>query len=630
MKLFTSLCVVFVLSQVPIPMRLVSTSSVLAQSDFTFLGYIRMPAAFGDGQGTDFAQGGMSGRVVGGHLHFFVYGSHTGGGSSEIVSGSSATSFTLGTGHGADFATGQQVSVLRAANQPAAGDPTIITNISGDVITVSPALGGTPANQDVLVRNSDRVYEIVDPEDSGCNTGSYSTTLHSAPRACNYASWGDVYHGRRVVWQAGTWFSWANCNPLSDCDWTAQGLHWSDTSNLLYSCSEESYVTPYGNCIASSLDTSSTCTTCASTSYGPFVIKTTDIDGSVLQRGQAAGYFTEGPSGEALVTGTFYQGQGWPAGPNLASATSCTNCTNGWISTTTPGDLSSGIQTFNTRWLHYYTMSSGDPSGNYWVTASNSTDGTLIGQFRSVPSAYKPPLFEIAPLGEGNPRNDGDPTKNPYWGFTELDRQSGCTWIPGTHKSGVICTISRVGSSSTSTSCTTNILTSGSHHWYVSGNANCNHGCNMFSDFGISVTGPGANATWTGFFIYNPTELTTVRDAGGVGDYGVVPADLVDITVSPYSAKIGTTSRNGNSLNVGYYDATRHYLFLNATQVDDDDVGLLRTLIYVFQVNDNAPPTPTLWSWLVSLAPNLTDGRTPKARPPSLMDGLHQMLRLNP
>ncbi len=553
--------------------------SALTASDVSFVGYIRMPNTVAD---TSFAYGGMTGRVVGGKLHFFVYGSITGGFGTTIASGSSTTVFTLGSGQGAGYANGDKVAIVRAAAQPALSEYVTISNVSTDTLTVTPALGGTPASGDHITRNSSLVYEIIDPAASTCGTGAYTTSVATAPRACNYAAWGDIYHGRMMTWDDSATniygMNWPGTN------WIPTTLTWNETTGMLYSCATESYVISHEySCLGATLDNVGTLT---STAYGPWKMTAEDGDGFVAHGNPANGWWAAGPSGELLLEGAFYQQNGWPAGPNLHSVTSCTTCTNGWPTTSTPGGPGSTVLTYDTRWLHYYNMNTGHASGNYW-----NEDASLHGTFRGYPSAYKPILFEPPPLGEGNPRIDGDPDTNPYWGWAEVDGVGGCLWVPGSNKSGMFCAVSRAGSFSSSTSCTTDPTMSGSHHWYVSNGAPCNHGCDMFDDFGIAVTGPGANAMWTGFAIYDEADLEAVRDANGVGDYSVVPHSIMDVTESPYNVQMHTKSIQGKDMRVGYYDASRHYLFAIANQIDDSIPGALTSLIYVFEVNDDPAPT---------------------------------------
>lgn len=66
-----------------------------------------------------------------------------------VASGASSTVFTVQAGLGASFAVGQVIAIRRAANASRV-EPRRITVISTDTLTVSPALGGTPAAADTV------------------------------------------------------------------------------------------------------------------------------------------------------------------------------------------------------------------------------------------------------------------------------------------------------------------------------------------------------------------------------------------------------------------------------------------------------------------------------------------------
>jgi hypothetical protein len=75
--MFGKLCSILALAltvtavaQVRVPIRIVTVSDVLAASDFTYQGMIRMPLV---GVDTSLAMGGMSGRQVAGDTHLFIY-----------------------------------------------------------------------------------------------------------------------------------------------------------------------------------------------------------------------------------------------------------------------------------------------------------------------------------------------------------------------------------------------------------------------------------------------------------------------------------------------------------------------------------------------------------------------------
>src|SRR5262249_47411497 len=152
---------------------------VLQASDITYLGAFRMPTA----TDTTFAYGYLSGRMVNGRAHLFLYGNN---------------------------------------------------------VTVP----------------KDAVYEIEDP-------GSYDTNYLQAPRANLVTAWGDIYHGKRVSWDAqGNQFNLQYLYP--------GGIYWSESTQLLYWTYGDAYnvaLRPDWGLGATSLDNP---TTGATTAYGPW------------------------------------------------------------------------------------------------------------------------------------------------------------------------------------------------------------------------------------------------------------------------------------------------------------------------------------------------------------------------
>src|SRR5438105_2693803 len=78
---------------------------MLQQSDFTYLGCVRMPA----GVDTQFGYGGLTGRRVGNQLRLFVFGRNTSGAQGVVASGQSSSSFILNSGQAAAFLRGDKV-----------------------------------------------------------------------------------------------------------------------------------------------------------------------------------------------------------------------------------------------------------------------------------------------------------------------------------------------------------------------------------------------------------------------------------------------------------------------------------------------------------------------------------------
>lgn len=558
------------------------SSSVLSQSDITYVSAIRMPTS---GVDTTFAYGGLAGRQVSGETHLFVYGrSNSGCTNTGIASGTSTTVFTVDSGRGADFSVSEVVNVWRGTNTP---EERTITNISTDTITVTPALGGTPTAGDAMFEDDcSGVYELVDPAATSCGSQSYNTAYTSAPRACLYKAWGNVYHGHRASWyDDGTQQTIAGVLP--------QGLYWEPNTSTLHWCYEQQYVEgSYYPCGFSTLDNVSTG---ASTGYGPFKFLATDGDSRSLKGSQVAGYLQAKPDGSALVEGLWYQIEGWPAGPNLKAATSCSSCSSGWPTTSTPSGYGHTV-TYSTRYLYYYDMNEGNASGNYW-----NADGTLHGTIRDFYTTLSSGAYVFEPNYE-SPRIDDDPSVNGNkYAFTELDSNGGCYWFSGTFKSGVICVGGRVGGpSGNSSDCTT-----GAHHYYETcapeapgctpnqdpiNHINCSHGCSP----AIVTTGPQANHFYAGMAIFDPADADAVA-AGTKTDYTVQPSTYINLndTYGIHTAgEDGTLNGGSSNIKMGYFDSTRNYLFLVSTLADDSNPGVNTTLLYVFHIDDSAPPAP--------------------------------------
>jgi len=71
-----------------------------------------------------------------------------------VASGSSATVFTVQAGQGTNFPVGKVIAIRRAANGSIV-EPRRVTVQATDTLTVSPALGGTPASGDTVKRGVD-------------------------------------------------------------------------------------------------------------------------------------------------------------------------------------------------------------------------------------------------------------------------------------------------------------------------------------------------------------------------------------------------------------------------------------------------------------------------------------------
>lgn len=480
--------------------------TILSASDIEYLGAIRMPTGvhtgFPAGANTTFAYGGMTGRQVGGETHLFVYGSNLGGAIDGISGGSSTTVFAVN--NGSYFTNGEIVTIQRAAGHPI-GEERTISTVVGNTITLTSPLGGTPAAGDIIFAEQyDNVYELVDPEAASCNTGSYNTDRASAPRACTYANWGNVYHGHRVSWLDDGTIQ----NPSGVIPWA---LHFNTANSMLYWTYAQQYVSGSIYQIGGSTLDSISSGVGTSTGYGPWKITTTDGDGNDLE-GEAATLMVQSkPDGTMMTQGGFYQLTNYPQGPNLKSGTSCATCQSGWPTTTTPNGFGSSVLDTSSRYLYYYSMITGNSSGNYW-NADGSLHGSAIRDFYTTDNSTD---YITEPLYEGYggvPRIDGDPDQNSGKNsYTEVDTQSGCYWFDGTHKSGVLCLASRLGvSGGNSADCT-----DGAHHWY----ANTGNGIMIVASTtgfipGETITGLSSTATTTLNVAVGSTNLI-VQNTGG-------------------------------------------------------------------------------------------------------------------
>jgi hypothetical protein len=393
-----------------------------------------------------------------------------------IASAASASVMTVASGFGSHFSNGMTIyvgpsfesgiisgivgDVITLTAPLAGGTPANGVSFQAhDSITVSVALGGAPQQGDIVVVEAwDAVYELVDPEAPSCNTGSYNTTYTSAPQACTYANWGNVYHGHRVSWlDDGTMQ-----NPQGVIPW---GLHWNPSTSLLYWTYAQQYVSGSIYQLGwSSLDSISSGVG-TSTGYGPVKMTTTDGDGHALEGEAAALMLQEHSSGAMLAQGGWYQLQDYPQGPNIQSGTSCATCTNGWPTAATPSGFGSATIDKSNRLLHYYAMMTGNASGNYW-NADGSLHGSNIRDFYTTNNSAD---FITEPLYEGyagSARVDGDPDQNGGKNsYTEVDTHNGFFFFSGTNRQAAIGLVSRLGiTGGDSTNCST-----GTHHWYANG-----------------------------------------------------------------------------------------------------------------------------------------------------------------
>ncbi len=133
----------------------------------------------------------------------------------------------------------------------------------------------------------------------------------------------------------------------------------------------------------------------------------------------------------------------------------------------------------------------------------------------------------------------------------------------------------------------------------------CNHTCGG----SWAVTGPGTTKNSSVIIIMDPATLNAVK--AGATDYTQVASEIIDVNAT-YGARTEPVNPatagplQAGALNGGYYHPTTNggdwYLFANTA---DDTIGPLYNpgLIQVFHINDSAAPEPTFFEWLWNLAP---------------------------
>lgn len=566
------------------------SSNVIQQSDISLVGAINPLNV-----DTTFAYGGLSGRVgPDGHKHLFILNNSIKQ-SVQISSAASTTVMTLCAGCGHVFQIGDSVNVYRAASSNALPQNTVITNIATDTITVAPALSGVPVGGDVFYRDGSYVTEV------DINGETPSLPYGTAPNPPVYRYWGDIYKGHKVTWDAGGTITGFN----SGDNLITTQVYFNPATNLLYWCYIATYVSSNNySCGASALND----TTGAVTSFGPWQIQVTNTDGVVRTGSQIATLLAMHPDGSMLV-GAVISGGGdqFPWGPNLSKVSSCTNCSNGWPTGTTPSGFGSSNLVASARDLFYYSMATGDPSGNYFQAKTSA----LVGSIRSFSSPY-----DDAYLYEPNyedPGLDANPVNNGGVGtWTEQDGFGGCYWFTGLYKSGVICGASRVGSPTTNvTLCDGPVGPFGGHlhgssaaKWYETcapqaggctpasdpvNHVLCSHGC----DPSILVTGPQSNLMNPLFEIFDPAYPLAVQ-AGTQQDWQVPVNTSYDLRAA-YGITVSSPLVNGGNANqsMGWFDSSTNDLYMIANLADKTTVpGNVTALIYVYHINDAPVPTP--------------------------------------
>jgi len=525
--------------------------NVLKDSDFSYLGCMRMPASV-DSQ---FAYGNLTARRVNGQLRFFMYSKNPSGARAGVASASSATVISLGSGQGSSFQVGDKIAIKRSVTGNAVPESRMIQGITGDQITLTSPLGGSPTAGDVVYREQDYyVYEMAD-------TGTYSTDYRTADRMSLVTAWPDIYNGRRVSWEA-------NGNLIAPLGYQIPaGLYWHEEHQLLYWGYFDAYNGSVGrpdwNLGATRLDNAAARTT---TSFGPWRTSAVDGDGRVWKGPAKMAFLTAGPDGSMGGFGAYFGAVQCPWGPQLYAGAQ-------WPTEGTPSGFGAPDLSVPHRYVEHYFMGGGGANG---FNPDGSVHG-VIRSFRYPFSPARPYIYE----GLDSPVAYADPAKNDgVCTWTTANGLGGAIWLELGSKRGVLFATSIVGSPETNPA-----NPRAAHVWYRNtgvGNGACKHGVTI-PDV-ADIAGPVASAAFPALVIYDPDKLMAVKNNQQL-DYSVEPDSWIDL-----QSKFGIQTPRENQLtrrNVGgfYFDSSRNYLFVISHGADDSIAGMYQPLIHVFAVN---------------------------------------------
>ncbi len=433
-----------------------SAMTTITAADITYDGAIGTGGAPND----QYTYGSVTGRKVSGTNHFYLYQrSKVSTPLSTIASGTSTTVFTVSSGNGSRFTVGSKVHVLRAANRPGAlSDNTVIAAIASDTITVSPALGGTPAANDFAYEDpADWIVEYVDP-------GTWNTDYTHATNASYTNYYQDPYQGHRMGWNAtgNTWSPYITFQiPVP------AGLYYNQSNGLMY----YSYFDYYESSSIHNFNLGAV-DLATGTNYGPWRTSYRNGDGVVGLGAKQCQFFESDPlDSTKMICGAGIDINGsigaTPWGPNYIE--------RAWPTTSTPAGLANPDLTFSTDGLNFYNMikgAGGNPTANYF-----NSDGSIHGVLRSMQYPNTTFGFVWEHRWQSQPVNTANRAHNGgYNTWSEQDSTEGLLDFRGAYKSGVIFVASLVGKNGgDNTDCTL-----GAHEWYSNagvGRLNCEHGC---------------------------------------------------------------------------------------------------------------------------------------------------------
>jgi hypothetical protein len=612
-------------------------TALITAADITYLGCMRMPSTVVDTENG--GVGAVAGRVVGGQLRLFVYGKNTTNRQATITSGGSTTQFVTGSsfGSGSEFLPGEKVAVVRAANGTNLPEPCTVVSYGAGTMVVTPALGGTPANGDVVYRENDYwIYELADT-----GTGTYTTDYTQAPHMTLVTAWPDIYNGRRVTWRNGVL--------TAPMQYTyGAGLYWHEGTQLLYWGYYDAYNGSTNNpdwCMgASSLDNP---TTGATTSYGPWRSRVVDRDGVTWYGAARGGRFTQLPDGSMGTWGSPFGQTEASFGPALFGGAA-------WPTTATPGGLAGSDLVGVDRYINHYYM------GDTLAQNHFNENGQLTGTCRSFKYPTSPNRNYVYESYLAD-NSWADPAQTGFCTWVSNDTVTGVTWLEGASKRGALFLATIVGGTTQDTSSVTaahyfyansgqvyflltNVTgtfqlgetvtgqTSGKTAQVSSGAAGpywtpatgflaafqidtahtndftvgevivggtsgaqgtigtfhradtCNHG---FGPPDVpQIAGPITTAGFPALIVYDTADLVTSAASDSPNDYAIVPSSWIDLATTFGIKVLGRGGLRSFTVYGSYWDSTRNYLFLAAAEADDSTTfGAHYALIHVFHIN---------------------------------------------
>ncbi len=485
-------------------------------------------------------------------------------------------------GQGASFAAGQRITVKRAANGNNVPESTVIQSISGDQLTVSPALAAAPVTGDTVHLTGDLMYEFTAPCTGVTAVNAcFKTDPTVAPRGTNGLKWGDIYFGRRAGWLANGTIQY----PLGYQ--IPAGLYFNPSNNCLYWGYYDAYnstLQPWANMGCTVLNLSNNTITEV---RGPWKTVATDRDGSVWVGGAKAAYFWPAFNGQMATHGAYFVSHVGPWGPTKYTGAN-------WPFSETSGAASS--ITLPTRELDYYYMGvdCSNCGNNYFNNDGSVHAGGVVRSFLRPASMNRPYFFETCQAGMvcytehgqsigealGLPCITANPSSNDglnSWAW--LDGLNGGIDISLTNLKFTMFSAGMVGSADTNPT-----HAAAAHTWYLNvGQAPvCQHG------FGIpdvpNIAGPVTTAGFPAFIIFDPVRLAS-NGAGSTLDYTTTADTIIDLFTQYGLITAPNDALQARAVRLGFFDSRYNLLYV-AIPVADTTTGGHQTLFGVFHIID--------------------------------------------